>query len=150
MKKSASATVRSPLPVASTTLASSVSSTGAQSPMGEAVTRLPPSVARLRIWRAAKTRSIFASEGYSPASASSMLVSEAAAPMCQASAVAVMRSSSGTASVEISSGNALNFLFSSTPISVAPATSWADGKDSSKVNSPGSDVGRKNFASPAE
>ena len=38
-----------------------------------------------------------------------------------------MRVSSGTPSVEISAGKRLNFLFSSTPISVAPATNRASG-----------------------
>ena len=141
--------MRSLRAVASTTLASSVSSTGALSPMGEAVTRLPPSVARLRIWRAAKTRSILAIEGNSAPSASSMLVSGAEAPMSQASGVARMRVSSGTPSVETSRGKVLNFLFSSTPISVAPATSWAVGQESSSVNRPGREVGRKKRAPPA-
>ena len=141
--------MRSPAAEASTTLASSVSSTGALSPIGEAVTRLPPSVARLRICRAAKTRSIFATAGNSPSSASSMQVSVAAAPRCQAASVLAMRVSSGTASVEISRGNALNFLFSSTPISVAPATSRASGCACFSANKSASEVGRKKRSVPA-
>ena len=104
-----------------------MSSTGAPSPMGEAVTRLPPRVARLRTCRDAKSRSIFATEGNSSPSASSRHVSVAAAPMCHAASVIVIRVNSGTPSVEIKIGNGLNFLFSSTPISVAPATSRASG-----------------------
>ena len=102
--------MRSPAALVRTTLASSVSNTGALSPIGEAVTRLPPSVARLRICREANTRSILAKEGYSPATASSIFVSVAAAPMRQAASVFTICVSSGTASVEMSSGKVLELL----------------------------------------
>ena len=55
--------MRSPSAEASTTFASSESRTGAESPMGEAVTRLPPIVARLRIWREPKTQQHLAQLG---------------------------------------------------------------------------------------
>ena len=45
----------------SRTDASSAINPGAMSPMGDALTRLPPSVARLRMGREAKTESIFKS-----------------------------------------------------------------------------------------
>ena len=66
--------------------------------------------------------------------------------MRQAPGVAVMRVNSGTPSVEIRTGNALNFLFSSTPISVAPATSCAAGCVCVSWNNSANDVGRRNLS----
>ncbi len=66
-----------------TTSASSAMSVGGMSPMGEAVTRLPASVARLRICRDANTRSIFVTPGSDVPSASSRAVSVAAPPTSQ-------------------------------------------------------------------
>ncbi len=89
----------------STTFASSASSTGALSPMGEAVTRLPPIVARLRICREPNTRSMSPSAGNSSAILSSISVSVTAAPMCHSVPVDLISFNSGTASTEISAGN---------------------------------------------
>ena len=79
-------------------------STGALSPMGDAVAILPPMVARLRMPREANARSILAREGYSGAIDSSIAVSVAAPPICHAAAVRWIRVSSGIPSVEISRG----------------------------------------------
>ena len=80
-KKSASGMVRLRPLFWSTTSASSASRSGGMSPMGEAVTMLPASVARFLIWRAANTHSILSIIGYSPPSASSIAVSVAPPPM---------------------------------------------------------------------
>ncbi len=69
------------------------------SPMGEAVTMLPASVARLRICRDANAHSILSTIGYSPASASSTAVSVAAPPTVNGGVV------SGRSAVEL--GDAL-------------------------------------------
>ena len=78
--------------------------------MGEAVTRLPPIVARLRIWREPNTRSMSASAGNSPAICSSICVSVTAAPMRHSESVHWISFSSGTASTEMSVGNFLKRL----------------------------------------
>ncbi len=70
------------------------------SPIGEAVTMLPASVARLRIWREAKAQSILSTSGYSPASASSSAVSVAAPPTVNEASLFVICVSSRTPSVE--------------------------------------------------
>ena len=64
----------------STKWASSASISGGISPIGEAVTKFPASVARLRICREANTHSILSIRGSSPASASSNAVRVAAPP----------------------------------------------------------------------
>ena len=91
----------------STTFASSASRHGALSPMGEAVTMLPPIVARLRIWREPNTRSMAPNAENSSASLSSISVSVTVAPMCHSVAVDLISFNSATASVEISVGNFL-------------------------------------------
>ena len=65
MKNSLTGNARSPVAEANTTFASSASRHGALSPIGEAVTMLPPIVARLRIWREPNTRSMSPSIGNS-------------------------------------------------------------------------------------
>jgi hypothetical protein len=113
------------------------------SPMGEAVTRLPASVARFLICREAKTQSILSIAGCSPPSASSIIVSVAAPPMRHSSGVEVIARSSATPSVETRNGNRLSFLVTSTPISVAPATSTASGCSARIRSSSSSEVGRR-------
>ncbi len=70
------------------------------SPMGDAVTRLPARLARLRTCREANASSIFFSSGSSAPIASSSSVSVAAPPTTKASSVRVTRRSSVTPSVE--------------------------------------------------
>ena len=117
--------------------------------MGEAVARLPPRVARLRICRPAKTESIFASEGYSPQRASSTAVRVAAAPILHSEGFEMMRPNSGIPSTEMRAGKRLNFLFNSTPTSVAPATSVASGFARLSSKSPASETGRLKLSAPS-
>lgn len=104
VKKASSGSSRAPRSERSSTRASSARSSGALSPMGEAVTRLPASVARLRICREAKTWSISSKAGCSPASASSTAVSVAAPPMRHSPPTTATARSSATPSVEMSRG----------------------------------------------
>ncbi len=102
--------MRAPATERSTTSASRASITGAMSPMGEAVTRLPASVARLRICREAKTLSIFTRPGRSSPRASSRAVRVAPPPTVQCVAERSTRCSSGTLCVLTSMGNSLKLL----------------------------------------
>ena len=122
---------------------------GAMSPMGDAVTRLPARVARLRIWRDAKTHSILSSAGMAPPSACSRSVSVAAPPTHQpvelpseSDRFSTTRSGT-TPSVETSEGKRFPFLLMSTPISVAPPTRTASGSSRKARRSPSSVVGRR-------
>ncbi len=110
VKKASSGSSRAPRSERSSTRASSARSSGALSPMGEAVTRLPASVARLRICREAKTWSISSKAGCSPASASSTAVSVAAPPMRHSPPTTATARSSATPSVEIEQGVDLRLL----------------------------------------
>ena len=68
--------------------------------MGDAVTMFPASVARFRICREAKAHSILSIIGYSPARASSIVVSGALPPIRQTSSSFSIAESSVTPSVE--------------------------------------------------
>ena len=74
------------------------------SPIGEAVTMLPASVARFLICLDAKAQSILSIIGYSPASASSTAVSVALPPIRQTASSFSIAESARTPSVETSSG----------------------------------------------
>ena len=105
-KKSLMGTVRSCRPskvfFARSTSASSASRSGGMSAIGDAVTMLPASVARLRICLDAKTRSILSIIGYSPSSASSSAVSVAPPPTRQTPSSFSINESSCTPSVDTS------------------------------------------------
>ena len=94
--------------------------------MGDAVQRLPPSVARLRICCEPNHQSRFSSAGYSPPSFPSNVVRVTAAPMCPPSGVAYSPSSR-TPSSEMIAGKRLKRLLISRPTSVLPAKKRASG-----------------------
>ena len=116
------------------------------SPIGEAVTRLPPSVARLRIWREPNTHNILAHSGKSFSTKSARSVSFSPAPRCQLSFTFLALASSATASIETRIGNFLNPLAISTPISVAPAINRAPDSLFKIAKSSFKLPGRKNFS----
>ena len=116
------------------------------SPIGEAVTRFPPSVARLRIWREPKTHNILAHSGKSFSTRSARSVSFSPAPKCQLSFAFLALANSATASIETRIGNFLKPFAISTPISVAPAIKRAAGCFFRRTNSSWSELGRKNFS----
>ncbi len=109
--------------------------------MGEAVTMFPPIVARLRICREPKTRSMSFSTGNSSPSLFSIVVSVAAPPIRHSSFVLSTLSNSGIASTEISVENFSKRFVMSKPSSVAPAMSRAVGCASMSRNSSGNEAG---------
>ncbi len=117
--------------------------------MGEAVTRLPPIVARFRICRDPNHHSISRQAGNSGPTASSTSVSRAAAPICHAAGSARSSVNSRTASSEIKVPNRLNRFVISRPSSVAPATIRASGKRARRAKSSANVVGRRNDSPPA-
>ncbi len=145
MKYSASRTSRSPRLEASTRAASSASSAGGVSPIGEAVPRLPPSVAPLRISRDANCGHNWSSSGTrnpDPPSRASISDRLSAAPMSMLSRPTVSSRSSAIRSMPTLSAALVCLMFSSTPQSVDPATSWASGSAASSASASVRSAGR--------
>ena len=113
------------------------------SPIGEAVPRLPPSVAPLRISRDANCGNIWSSSGTRPASLASISDRLSAAPMSMPSRPTVNSRSSAIRSMPMVSAALACLMFSSTPQSVDPATSWASGSAASSSRASARLAGRR-------
>ena len=119
------------------------------SPMGEAVPRLPPIVARLRMSGDANCGNSSASSGTRPSRRCSTSESESAAPISMLASPTSSARSSGRRSIAIESGARRPRRFTSTPQSVVPATTTASGSSRSIRSASSSEAGRTNRPSPA-
>jgi hypothetical protein len=130
-------------------VASSASSAGVVSPMGEPVPRLPPIVAPLRISREANWGKTWSSSGSRPSRRSSTSDRLSAAPISTADSVVSKPRSSGSWSIATTNGARCPRRLTSTPVSVHPATSSTSGRSASRVSASASPDGRTNSAPPA-
>ena len=149
VKYSDSGTVRSPLVDASTSEASSASSAGGLSPIGEPVPRLPPRVAPLRISREANCGKHLGQQRHPAGQAAFDLgqgqrgadvdVVVADRPGCRGRGAVDARWSGPSRECR---------MFSSTPQSVDPASSRASGYSANRVTASARSVGRR-YVGPA-
>ena len=103
-------------------------SAGIESPIGEPLATLPPSVPELRIGTEAKRSQASCSSGHSRSSAAKASASVAAAPISSASSSSAIRASASTAPTWTRSPSGRCCLVTHRPTSVAPATIRASGR----------------------